>query len=162
MQHLPLPSDGYLLSLGCATPADDFVVFIVCTMWLPWGDQRKNSVGFSIRTHIPQAGDKGMMSWPIKSILSGTTQLCIFWWRDWTRVLRDSKTASPDTLLNEDFRWPILYHFSPDGTLCWLDWCCRGSNVLEIGSGWGAITGCLCERAQHVTALIFLWSKSNQ
>lgn len=70
-------------------------------------------------------------------------------------VLRELENGvSPDTLLNEDFRWPILYHFSPErhAVLDWID-AVEGSNVLEIGSGWGAITGCLCERAQHVTCV---------
>ncbi|NLT11434.1 MAG: class I SAM-dependent methyltransferase [Clostridiaceae bacterium] len=62
--------------------------------------------------------------------------------------------VSPATLLEEDYRWPILYHFSPErhAALDWID-AIDDADVLEIGSGWGAITGCLCERARHVTCV---------
>lgn len=48
MQHLPLPSDGYLLSLGCTTfTADDFVVFHRLYDVAPIEViSEKNSVGF--------------------------------------------------------------------------------------------------------------------
>lgn len=70
-------------------------------------------------------------------------------------VLRELENGvSPTTLLNEDYRWPILYHFSPErhAVLDWID-AIDDADVLEIGSGWGAITGCLCESARHVTCV---------
>lgn len=54
-------------------------------------------------------------------------------------------------IIKNDFRWPILYHFSPvrQNILEWYD-IKEGASVLEIGSGCGAITGVLCSKAKKV------------
>ena len=50
--------------------------------------------------------------------------------------------------------WPILYHFSHirENILSWLPFTGE-ENVLEIGSGCGAVTGALCKKAKNVTCI---------
>ncbi len=47
--------------------------------------------------------------------------------------------------------WPVMYHFSPNraNIIEWLP-LTKEMKVLEIGSGCGAITGCLSEKCGHV------------
>ncbi|MDP4096509.1 class I SAM-dependent methyltransferase [Paenibacillus sp. P96] len=68
------------------------------------------------------------------------------------KVLLDQKDISQ--LLQEDNRWPTLYHFSPNrhNLLEWFSFKPE-SDVLEIGSGCGAITGLLCEKSKSVTCI---------
>ena len=60
----------------------------------------------------------------------------------WNQVIAERKS------------WPILYHFSHirENILSWLPFTGK-ENVLEIGSGCGAITGALCEKAEKVTCI---------
>lgn len=53
-----------------------------------------------------------------------------------------------------DNRWEIFYHLSPwrESILNWYEFG-TGSNVLEIGGEFGAITGMLCEKCEHVTTV---------
>ena len=57
-------------------------------------------------------------------------------------LLAIAKEHRIETVLAEDSRWPILYHFSPirRNLLSWYPFS-RGSRLLEIGSGCGALTG---------------------
>lgn len=57
-------------------------------------------------------------------------------------------------ILNKDSRWPILYHLSPvrQNILEWYPMV-KDSEVLEVGSGCGAISGVLCRKARKVTAV---------
>lgn len=57
-------------------------------------------------------------------------------------------------LLRADNRWPILYHLSPvrQNILAWYPFK-ENAEVLEIGSGCGAITGILSEKAKSVTCI---------
>ncbi|HIW51560.1 MAG TPA: methyltransferase [Candidatus Blautia intestinavium] len=50
--------------------------------------------------------------------------------------------------------WPVLYHFSHirENIISWLPFTGE-ENVLEIGSGCGAVTGALCKRAKKVTCI---------
>lgn len=59
-----------------------------------------------------------------------------------------------EEILQNDNRWPILYHLSGIRQNI-LDWYEFGENatVLEIGAGCGAITGVLCEHAKKVTCI---------
>ena len=72
---------------------------------------------------------------------------------------------TPDNMLISDNRCPIIYHFSPERQTI-IDWIddIRGAEVLEIGSGMGAITGGLCQLAKHVDCieLSLTRSKINQ
>ncbi len=58
-----------------------------------------------------------------------------------------------DVLVNDD-RWPILYHLSRDrrNLLEWYPFN-RESDLLEIGSGCGALTGLFCEKVARVCAV---------
>jgi len=56
--------------------------------------------------------------------------------------------------IEQDNRWPILYHFSPDreNLLEWYPFA-EDCSILEIGAGCGALTGLLCKKARHVTSI---------
>lgn len=58
------------------------------------------------------------------------------------------------SVLENDNRWPILYHFSPDrrNLLEWYPFRSDAS-LLEIGAGCGALTGLFCEKLAHVSAV---------
>lgn len=53
-----------------------------------------------------------------------------------------------------DGRWPIVYHFSHlrHNILNWYPGLI-GADVMEIGSGCGALTGLLCQKARYVTSV---------
>lgn len=57
-------------------------------------------------------------------------------------------------ILMECNDWPFLYHLSPirENILEWYDFDPEG-NVLEIGSGCGAITGLLCRKTKRVVGI---------
>ena len=57
-------------------------------------------------------------------------------------------------IIELDNRWPILYHISPIRKNI-LEWYAfdRNAEVLEVGSGCGAVTGVLCENAKNVTCI---------
>lgn len=59
-----------------------------------------------------------------------------------------------DDVLRNDRRWPINYHLSHirHNVLSWYPFA-GGCDILEVGAGCGAITGLLCEKAGHVTAV---------
>ena len=61
---------------------------------------------------------------------------------EWNQVIAERKS------------WPILYHFSHirENILSWLPFTGE-ENVLEIGSGCGAVTGALCKKAKKVTCI---------
>lgn len=56
-----------------------------------------------------------------------------------------------EEILKADDRWPVLYHLSKvrHNLLDWMDFG-EHAHVLEIGSGCGAMTGVLCEKAEFV------------
>lgn len=64
-----------------------------------------------------------------------------------------SKSDIMDTL-HTDKRWPILYHLHPsrENVLAWYDFTGL-ENVLEIGSGCGALTGLLARRCNSVRCI---------
>lgn len=57
-------------------------------------------------------------------------------------------------MLQKDNRWPVLYHFSPvrQNIVSFLP-LPESADVLEIGSGMGAITQALCRKAKHLTCV---------
>jgi len=57
-------------------------------------------------------------------------------------------------ILRNDDRWPVLYHLSPirENILSWYPME-TGCDLLEIGAGCGAVTGCLCKLAERVDAV---------
>ena len=71
------------------------------------------------------------------------------------RMLEMAKEGiSYEDLPKEQVEFPILYHFSDvrKNILCWYPFQ-KTDSVLEIGSGCGAITGMLCEKAGKVTSV---------
>jgi SAM-dependent methyltransferase len=57
-------------------------------------------------------------------------------------------------VLENDNRWPVLYHLSPErrNLLEWYEFKKEGS-LLEIGAGCGALTELFCERLEKVVAI---------
>lgn len=58
------------------------------------------------------------------------------------------------SVLQQDNRWPILYHLSPmrENLLEWYDYD-RNASILEIGAGCGAITGAFCKKMKRVVGI---------
>ena len=58
------------------------------------------------------------------------------------------------TKIISDAPFDVFYHLSDlrTGIISWYDFRVEGS-ALEIGAGFGELTGCLCHRLTHVTAL---------
>lgn len=54
-------------------------------------------------------------------------------------------------ILDNDDRWPVLYHFSPvrQNILRWYPFK-KDASVLEVGAGCGAITGILSDKCERV------------
>ena len=69
-------------------------------------------------------------------------------------ISRDFAPEEFNRVISERKRWPILYHFSHirENILSWIPFTGE-EKVLEIGSGCGAVTGALCERAKEVTCI---------
>lgn len=57
-------------------------------------------------------------------------------------------------IISHRVNWPIMYHLSKEreNIVSWIEFK-KNSEILEIGAGCGAITGCLCEKAKSVTAV---------
>lgn len=69
-------------------------------------------------------------------------------------IVRDASRVEYPAIIEEKKSWPILYHLSPlRGNI--VDWLPikPGDKVLEIGSGCGAITEKLSEKAGSVTCI---------
>lgn len=62
--------------------------------------------------------------------------------------------AEPMDILRGGHEWPLLYHLSRErwNLLSWYDFV-PGGSLLEIGAGWGALTGLFLERGLAVTAV---------
>ena len=64
------------------------------------------------------------------------------------------KKGIQDEVLYSDNRWPVIYHLSNirENILEWYP-LKKNADVLEIGSGCGAVTGLLSRKAKHVTCI---------
>ena len=69
-------------------------------------------------------------------------------------IARNYREKQWNGVIAERASWPILYHFSHirENILSWLPFTGE-ENVLEIGSGCGAVTGALCKKAKKVTCI---------
>lgn len=69
-------------------------------------------------------------------------------------IARNYREEEWNQVISERASWPILYHFSHirENILSWLPFTGE-ENVLEIGSGCGAVTGALCKKAKQVTCI---------
>ncbi len=63
-------------------------------------------------------------------------------------ILEFVRSQQADTLLHNDNRWPIIYHLSParENIVSWIPFK-KTDSVLEIGSGCGAVSGIMAEKA---------------
>ena len=70
------------------------------------------------------------------------------------KIARDHAPEEFNRVIRERESWPILYHFSHirENILSWLPFTGE-EKVLEIGSGCGAVTGALCDKAKEVTCI---------
>lgn len=68
-------------------------------------------------------------------------------------VKKDSR-ADYQKRIEEKKKWPVFYHLSPqrENIVSWLPMD-RNTKVLEVGSGMGAVTGVLAEKAGSVTCV---------
>lgn len=70
------------------------------------------------------------------------------------KLLDICRLGKREEALHESSLWPVLYHLSDiRGNI--IEWypMDQNSNVLEIGSGCGAISGCLCKKAGRVVGI---------
>lgn len=70
------------------------------------------------------------------------------------KIVKDASRVEYPSIIEERKSWPVLYHLSPlRGNI--VDWLPikPGDKVLEIGSGCGAITDKLSEKAKNVTCV---------
>jgi 2-polyprenyl-3-methyl-5-hydroxy-6-metoxy-1,4-benzoquinol methylase len=72
-------------------------------------------------------------------------------------ILELVKNTTPeeyDKVIEDEQKWPILYHLSEKRTNI-IEWLPieKSMSVLEVGSGCGAITGVLANKANHVTCI---------
>ncbi len=70
------------------------------------------------------------------------------------RILDICKNQKQDEILRMSSEWPILYHLSDirENLLEWFPFT-KQDDILEIGSGCGAITGLLSRKAKSVTCV---------
>lgn len=69
-------------------------------------------------------------------------------------IVKNYDESEFDALIQEKKKWPLFYHLSPfrQNIIEWFDFD-RSKTILEIGSGCGAITGCLSDRCAKVTCV---------
>lgn len=72
--------------------------------------------------------------------------------QDICRYIDKNKGENYDDVLAKESRWKVFYHFSEMRTsiLNWYEFK-ENASVLEVGGGFGAITGMLCRRAKRVS-----------
>lgn len=70
------------------------------------------------------------------------------------KIVSENSADEYEKIIAQRRKWAILYHLSKQRTNC-LEWIDGDKNaaVLEIGSGCGAITGCLAEKYGSVTCV---------
>lgn len=70
------------------------------------------------------------------------------------QIARDYTEGGYDQVVAQRKSWPVLYHFSRvrQNIISWLP-VTKEHEVLEIGSGCGALTGMLAQMAGHVTCV---------
>ncbi len=69
-------------------------------------------------------------------------------------IVREHKPSEFDGIIESEANWPVLYHLSKkrENIVEWLD-INKSQKVLEVGSGCGAITGVLSQKAGSVTCV---------
>lgn len=69
-------------------------------------------------------------------------------------IIAENEPEQYTEAIRRDFGWPVYYHLTRTrrNILSWYDFEAE-SDVLEIGCGFGAITGLLCDKCKNVTAV---------
>lgn len=69
-------------------------------------------------------------------------------------IIAENEAEQYTEAISRDFGWPVYYHLTRTrrNLLSWYDFEAE-SDVLEIGCGFGAITGLLCDKCKNVTAV---------
>ncbi len=69
-------------------------------------------------------------------------------------IVKNNGREEFNSIIEEKCKWPIFYHLSElrTNSVDWIDFE-KNSDVLEIGSGCGAITGCLSDKCRFVTCV---------
>lgn len=77
------------------------------------------------------------------------------------KIARDRSAAEYQDIIEESASWPVLYHLSElrENIVEWLP-VDKSMKVLEVGSGCGAITGKLSEKAGSVTCCDLSFKRS--
>ena len=69
-------------------------------------------------------------------------------------IVRNGEPGRYDRVIEERKSWPVLYHLSRlrENIVSWIP-LKKSDRVLEVGSGCGAVTGALAEKAGSVTCI---------
>lgn len=72
--------------------------------------------------------------------------------KDICKYIENNSTSDYDSIIKKDDRWEVFFHLSKMrvALLNWYEFK-DDAELLEIGGGFGAITGMLCEKCAHVT-----------
>ena len=70
------------------------------------------------------------------------------------RIIAENSPEGYTNAIAKNYSWPVYYHLTRTrrNLLNWYDFVSE-SDVLEIGCGFGAMTGLLCDRCKNVTAV---------
>lgn len=73
---------------------------------------------------------------------------------DIIRYINEYRDGDYGKVLQEDDRWEVFYHLNPMRTalLGWYDFQ-KDSTLLEIGGGFGALTGLFCDKCKQVVSI---------
>jgi phosphorylcholine metabolism protein LicD/2-polyprenyl-3-methyl-5-hydroxy-6-metoxy-1,4-benzoquinol methylase len=73
---------------------------------------------------------------------------------DIKKYISQSHSNDYDNIIREDDRWEVFYHLSSMRTSLfnWYDFK-EGAELLEIGGGFGALTGLFCQKCTNVTTV---------
>lgn len=74
--------------------------------------------------------------------------------QDIRSYIRSTEGDSYTTAIREDCRFEVFFHLSDlrTGLISWYDFS-PAASILEIGAGFGALTGILCQKCAQVTAI---------
>lgn len=74
--------------------------------------------------------------------------------QDILHYINNSDSENYSEVLKSDERWEVFYHLSPTRTaiIDWYDFK-YDAEILEVGGGFGAITGRLCDKVRGVTVV---------
>lgn len=72
--------------------------------------------------------------------------------QDINKYIKQNPNRDFDMVIQQDSRWEVFFHLSELRTsiLSWYEFK-KGAELLEIGGGFGALTGMFCEKCPHVT-----------